>query len=274
MKTTGRSFIGIFLVAMAILGMFIGLAGIAGAWVANGALKTSLGDTLALLDTTLQASADGLALADRLLGQAEISLGGAAGALQATGKSIQEIAPVIDSLAQVAAKDVPNTITKAQQALQSAQASAQIVDTTLSLLTSIPFLPVTRYSPQVPLADSLQEISTSLGPISKSLAALEGPIKNSGSNLAVMQARVGEIAAAMKEINASLEEARKLVARYQGVVATLQPQLGQARSNLPATIDLVSVLLTLFFLWLGLAQIGLLIQGLQWAGFLGDRVRA
>ena len=146
--------------------------------------------TLDLLDSTLQTTADGITLAEQSLDQTNSSLNTLVDTLETTGKSVHDTIPMVESLSQVATKDVPGTIAQTQAALQSAQASAQVIDATLTIITSIPFLFVEPYSTQKPLAEALKDVSLSLDPIAQSLSSLDESLQASLDNLSRMENRV------------------------------------------------------------------------------------
>jgi hypothetical protein len=64
------------------------------------------------------------------------------------------------------------------------------------------------------------------------------------------------------QINTGLADAERVVGRYQGVVADLQADVRTLRDRLPTWLTWASVGISLVLLWLGTAQLGLLIQGL------------
>lgn len=270
MKRAIFSFLGILLVAASLAGMTISIFGVIGLWRVETGLKTSLVETLTLLDTTLQTTSDGLAVASQSLDQADDSLASLVAAIQAAGKSVEDTLPLIDTLATVTTHDLPQTISTSQQAIQSARVSANVIDSTIRALSAIPFLGITGTNNAVPLSASLADLSNSLDPISDSLASMEGSLAASRDNLSAIGASSVDIAnniAAIRAIRASLGQARQVITQYESVVATLQQQVAAARQNAPTALDRVAWFITIVIIWLGLTQIGLLLQGLEMLGF-------
>ena len=70
----------------------------------------------------------------------------------------------------------------------------------------------------------------------------------------------------VSEISASLENARTVLVEYQAVVADLQSLVTRTRQGLPQWLWWLRIGLSLILAWLGLAQIGLLTQGLELIG--------
>jgi hypothetical protein len=67
-------------------------------------------------------------------------------------------------------------------------------------------------------------------------------------------------------MDASLRDAQGVVSRYQGVVASLQADMRTLRGELPSGLNLVAWGIALILIWLGVAQVGLLSQGLEMLG--------
>lgn len=267
MKRAIFSFLGILLVVASISGMAISIFGIVGLWRIEANIKTSVNETLALLDTALQTTSDGLAVASQSLDQADDSLAALVITIQAAGKSVEETLPLIDTLSSVTTRDLPQTISTSQQAIQSARVSANVIDSTMRTLAAVPFLGVAGYNNTVPLSDSLADLSNSLDPISDSLTSMEESLSASRDNLSDIGASSAEVAKNIAAIRASLGQARQVITQYESVVTTLQQQAAAARKNAPANLDRVAWFITIVFLWLGLTQIGLLLQGLEMLGF-------
>lgn len=259
-------FVGILLIAASVGGLAISITGIIGVWRVEKDMKAGLEDTLTLLDTNLQTTADGLRIAGRSLDQATGSLDTLGDAIQTTKKSVHDTIPLIDTVAQLTTRDLPTTISTTQQALTSAQSSARVVDSTLTILTSIPLLRVNRYQTQVPLGDALGDVSASLDPLPDSLSSMDESLANARGNLSTTEEQFDEIAVDIDDIGTSLTDAREVTTQYLQVVSGLQQQLASARNSLPGYIDAISWFVTVALVWLGLTQIGLMVQGLEMMG--------
>lgn len=267
MKRALFSSLGILLVVASISGMAISVFGIVGLWRIETDIKTSVNETLALLNTALQTTSDGLAVASQSLDQADDSLAALVAAIQVAGKSVEETLPLIDTLSTVTTRDLPQTISTSQQAIQSARVSANVIDSTMRALSAIPFLGITGYNNTVPLSASLADLSNSLDPISDSLTSMKESLSASRDNLSDIGASSAEVAKNIAAIRASLGQARQVITQYESLVTTLQQQVVIARKNAPASLDWVARFITIVFFWLGLTQIGLLLQGLEMLGF-------
>lgn len=266
MKRAFSSFLGILLITTALAGIGISIVGIVGIWNIAAELKTSTAETLTLLDTALQTTSEGLTVASRSLEQADDALLSLTAAVEATGDSVKKTLPLIDTLSAVTTRELPQTISKSQQAIQSAQSSARIIDSTLSALASIPLIGLRGYDSTRPLSGALAELSKSLDPISASLRSMEESLMTSKDSLSAIGASTDEIAGDLTNIRASLAQAKQATAQYMEVVETLHQKVKTAQENLPAALDRLAWFITIALAWLGLTQIGLLLQGLERLG--------
>lgn len=267
MKRAIFFFVGILLIAASISGIVISISGIVGLWRVESEVKTSLIETLALLEKALQTTSDGLAAASQSLEQADNALASATSAILTAERSLEDTLPLLDTLNEVATQELPQTISKSQQAIRSAQASAKIIDSTLSTLASIPLIGLRGYDSSQPLSKSLAELSGSLDPIANSLASVQEPLTTSKASLAAIDQSAGEIAKDLLSIRASLTRARQVITEYEDVVNTLHQKVKTSQSSLPNALDRTAWFISLALGWLGLTQIGLLFQGLELLGF-------
>lgn len=275
MKRAIFSSLGILLVTISVAGMAISLFGIVGLWQLEANLQTSLQETLSLLSNALQTTADGLAIASQSLDQADSALVSLSAAVEAAGDSVEKTLPLIDTLSTVTTQELPQTISKSQQAIQSAQSSARIIDSTLATLASIPLIGLRGYDRTRPLSGSLAELSKSLDPIATSLRSMEESLTTSKDSLSAIGASTAEIASDITNIRNSLAQAKQVTTQYIQIVADLRQKVNTTQESLPAALNRLSGFFTIVLLWLGLTQIGLLLQGLELLGLkLGNPQQA
>jgi peptidoglycan hydrolase CwlO-like protein len=266
MKKGFYKLIGILLVIAAVIGLVICIAGIVGAWQVRGVVSVNLGQTLDLLDSTLGATGDALVVADQSLGTAQQSVDALATTIQTTGKSISDTVPLIDSLTKLTTQDLPDTVIATQKALDGAKTSAQMIDTTLALITAIPLLPLEPYTPDVPLSKALGDVSASMDPLSQSFASMETSLNLTHDNLASISGQIDAIANNVTQIKTSLATAGDVIGQYKDVIDLLQKQIGVAKASLPQVMNIMAWLFTVVLVWLGLTQVGLLMQGFEMLG--------
>lgn len=259
-------FLGLLLTLTALAGIIISIFGIIRLWQTETEWKAQAQDVLTLLDTTLQTTSDGLQTASTALEQADSALTSLADATQTASNSLDDTLPLIDTLSEITTRDLPQAISRSQQAIQSAQVSARIIDSTLSTLASIPLIGLRGYDTSRPLSGALAELSRSLDPISASLLTIEPSLTQSKTSLAAISADADEIHADLMEIRGSLQQAKNVITEYARTVTALHDRVKTARTELPAALDRIAWFVSMLLTWLGFTQIGLLLQGLQLLG--------
>ena len=173
---------------------------------------------------------------------------------------------MLDVLTKITTISLPDTILSTQKALDSAQTSAGFIDRTLDFLSSIPFLGVKQSPTKAPLGDALGDVSASLDDVPTTLKSMDGSLTDARTNLGSIEGQFTAISDDIRKIGDSLATAKEVTTQYQDVVASLQEKVTQTRENLPVTLALVGIILTILFIWLGLTQIGLMMQGLEMMG--------
>lgn len=266
MRRVTFSILGIMLIIAAIAGILISIVGIAGLWKIERSARTSLVNTLDLLGTTVQTTHDGLSIASRSLSQADESLTAVTDMLEATGRSVEDMIPFMDSLKKMTIEDLPGALSSTKTAFQSAQSSAGVIDNTLSLLTAIPFLSTPNYNNQPPLSTAFGGVSDSLDPISESLTSMEGSLSSTKDNLGEIEGSFTSISDSLSGIKTSLSDAQGVTDQYLTVLEDLGDQVEQSKKRLPAALQSISWFITIALVWLALTQIGLLMQGAEMLG--------
>ena len=266
MRRVTFSVLGILLIVAAIAGILISLVGIIGLWRIEKAAKVSLVNTLDLLGTTVQTTHDGLSIASRSLDQADDSIAAVSDILTATGSSVKDMIPFMDSLKKMTVEDLPGALSSTKVAFQSAQASAGVIDNTLSLLTAIPFLSTPTYNNQPPLSTAFGGVSDSLDPISESLTSMEGSLTSTKDNLGEIENSFTDISGSLSGIKTSLSDAKEVTDQYLTVLEDLREQVEGSKKRLPATLDAIAWFITIALVWLALTQLGLLMQGAEMLG--------
>ncbi len=263
--------IGITVIIAAIAGLIICIGGIIGVWMAREPVATSLTNTLELLNATLQATSDGLTVADQSLSQAADTVKALENTIRTMAKAVEETVPMMESITSLMDTSLPEAIQATQSALTSAQSSARSVESALTLMTSIPFLPIKPYQPEVPLADTLGEVAASLDPIPQSFTAMEDSMKSSKGNVIMLSAQINIIADNVSELSTNLANAQQVLEQYHLVIDTVQNKVAIALENLPLFLNGVAILVTIILVWLGLTQVGLLYQGFEMVGSEGKK---
>jgi hypothetical protein len=258
-----RRIIGMTFIVAAIIGLIFSLAGVIFVWAVKEPITQNLVSTIDLIETTLEATGSGLMVADDTLTQAMADLGILEDTIQTASKSLEDSVPMVEMLSNLTSGSLPEAIEATQTGLETAQDAARSIESTLRLITSIPFLPIESYAPDVSFTDALEDVATSLEPIPDALLTMEDTLNTTKGNLVLIAAQVRIISRNIGELRNSLYQMQLIIDQYQDVITTLEDRVETFRVNLSTIINVAAVLFTIIFIWLGIAQLGLLTQGLE-----------
>jgi prefoldin subunit 5 len=258
-----RRIIGITFIVAAIFGLIFSLTGAVFVWVVKEPITQNLISTLDLIDTTLEATSTGLTVADDTLTQAITDFGTLESTIQTASKTLEDSVPMVETLSNLTSESLPGAIEATQTGLNTVQDAARSIESTLRLITSIPFIPIESYDPEVSFTEALDDVTTSLEPIPDALLAMEDTLNTTKGNLVLIAAQVRIISRNIGELRESLYQMQLVIGQYQGVITTLQDRVEAFRINLATIINVSAWLFTIIFIWLGIAQLGLLTQGLE-----------
>jgi len=237
------------------------VVGMIALWQYEARLKVQLDDTLAVVEDTVTGMNAGLILADKTLDQTTAMADTLAETLRATGESVENAIPLLESVRQVTTIDLPDTVRSTQVALDAAQASAKVIDTAMAILRAIPFLGLGGAS-EAPLGETLKNVSASLDDIPTTLLSMDESLSTSTEDMAEMPAMLTDMAANVDSIRTNLKDAQVVTDQFLVTMASLEGKVTVAREKTPATLDRIALMLTLVMLWLAMTQIGLLVQGM------------
>lgn len=263
MKTLSKRIIGSAMVVLAVVSLLITIYGITQVWQNKEPVEEYISSSLDLASTTLQTTADGLIVVSQSLASVSNSVSSLESTVGTLAKSIEDTTPLVSSLATLTGEVLPDAVISAQTSLESAQDGAKIIDTVLRTLT---IFNRSAYDPQVPLHEALGKVSDGLNEIPESLSTMESSLTTTNDNMEVMQAEISLIAENIGDISEGLEEGQKVIEQYQEIIADIQSGIERWQSLLPDLINKGAWLLTFILVWLGITQIGLLVQGLAMFG--------
>jgi methyl-accepting chemotaxis protein len=258
-----RKIIGISFIVAAIFGLIFSFAGIVLVWSVKAPLTENLTNAIDLIDTTLEATSTGLTVVDETLTKTVSDLTSLENTVQTAANGIDGSVPMVENLSGLLSGSIPQAIEATQTGLTSLQDAAGTVESTLQLLTSIPFLPIESYDPEQSFSDALDDVSQSLDAIPQSLADMEDTLNTTQGNLIMLGAQARIVSRNIAELKSSVFEIQRVLEQYQKVITTAQERMNSLQENLTTIINVSAWIFTIIFIWLGIAQLGLLTQGLE-----------
>jgi hypothetical protein len=258
-KITGYT----FLIAAA-AGFIFGILGLIELWVIRPEITQTVSDNLALFNSALNSTQDGLTIVDKMVQTTALDVTSLQVTTQALSQTIRDSNPMLDSLSKLAGKDLPAAITATQVSLASAQNSALLIDNVLTTLTSIPFLFTTPYKPVVPLNTALAQVSDSLNSLTPALATINASLTTGKTNMNIVEGEITKISETAQGLSSALSSAGNVVKQYQSVAIQLKSQVEAAQRAAPTLISTIAWILTFLLLWFLIAQLNLCLQGFEW----------
>jgi len=263
MKNSFRRISAYLLIFSGAIGVALSLVSLVVLWLYKQPVESALIHQIDNVNSALKTTSEGLNLVSQSLSTTTGSVSTLENTVETLAQSIQDTTPMIDTLSIFISEDLPATITSTQTSLIAAQSSARIIDNVLGIVTKIPFFPGEPYNPPVPLHIALGRVSSSLDDLPRTFIAMDTSLKATSQNLTLIQANIHLIAKDISQVKQSLSEANQVVSQYQLLVSRLQKNLKNMQTQAPLWLDALAWALTIFLVWIGSSQVGLLLLGLD-----------
>ena len=258
-----RRIVGVLLVFAAVAGIIFSLIGLVELWRYRPVVTKSVIDSLALGDQALGTTQEVLTIVGQVVQTSTTDVVSIQATTKALDFAIQGTDPMLDALIRLTSKDLPAVVSTTQTSLASAQSSALIIDNALAALTSIPFLPVAAYKPDVPLHTALARVSTSLNTLTPALAAINTSLTGDKTNLGVVEVELSKISETTQGISSSLGSAQTVIDQYKAFITQLKASVETAQRKAQTWIMAITWILSFVLGWILIVQLGLGMQGLD-----------
>lgn len=253
---------GMILILAAILGLVVSVSGIVFLYQNKTLIENQLISIVDLLDQTMTITSDGFTVINDALGQAEESIGLMQTITEGVADTVGSTGPALDAIGTLVGKDIVGIMEETQTALDAAQSSALLIDDTLKFISAVPFIGA-KYRPDKPLHTSLSEVSQSMDNMPKSLEAVETNLSSTVEGLALLEGGISDLADSIGAADKSLASAQTVITEYSGTIDSLQLSIKSVKDTLPGTLEKALFGLSMLFVWMGIAQLGLFTQGLD-----------
>jgi methyl-accepting chemotaxis protein len=249
-----------------VLGTVLAVGGLLLVWDAEPSVSSAFTETIDLLDSTLVTTSESMELLNGMLLRMKGDLAGIRLSLDDASRSMQATADVTDSVADLIGEDFSMVVSETQQSLLTVQNSAQMIDNTLSLISRIPLIGPSLsggYRRDMPLGSSIQGVSESLEPVSGSLKDVQSGLKQTSQNFELMKDDLENLIVTIDGIEASLADAETKMTDYQLLFSRSKEKLQTVRTAAPKFVRNALLAGTVFFIWLLIAQVAMLLQGVD-----------
>ncbi len=260
MKGISRRTTGTILSILAILGIVFSLVGIASVWIFRPRVTNALRGTLETLQAALSTTGGGIGtLRSTLAGVREdlTLLQTSLDNIQLTAESTSDS---LEGSANLIGDDLTLTITDTQTALDSAAASAEIIDDTFTFLASVPLLGV-DYQPETPLHLRLTQVASGLEEVPGDLQEIEANLNATASGLDTFAEDLDALSENLAHFTDNLDDAEALLDSYDLILTDATSQSAALQNQLTGISIFASSFLSGMLLWLGVAQFNVLLRG-------------
>ena len=263
MNSQLKRIFGIVLVIVSIVSLIISAGGVIALWGARPAINMALEDTFQLVSETAVTTQQALNVADQALQDAAKTIAVLSGSITSLAKSMGGAQDALTSVTQLVQTDLPKTIDTAQTALESAAATAKVVDNFLSGISRISFLNI-NYNPEVPLDKAITNIGDSLNDLPATLTKIGSDLNNVNSSMPDMVKAIDSLGTTISSITSTLDKAQTVIKDYAAQLVRASVAVQQISDGVPTYVTLFIAVLTFIMLWIIAVQIIVLAVGLRW----------
>lgn len=272
----------ILLVSLILVALLLGGAYFVGQAV--DAVADGLDNVLVLTTDTLGNVSLTLEQTKATIAEANNALDTATEATLNLSKTMNDMAPLMDSTTQVVSEDVPGNIEAVQAAIPNIVQVAGVVDNALTKLSDfgfeqtipIPFNPITfgfdlgiEYEPEEPFDETISALGDSLEGMPEELRSLQGDLEILSADLDVLAGNIDTAAGDIDAINEQVALFIPILDEYLRIVGQIDDSLEGVRAQLFAQLDTVKMALVALLVFLSLTQLAPLYLG--WELLTGKR---
>ena len=254
-------FVLILTSAAALLLSLLGLARLPGA--SSNLTKTST-EVINTTLSTIQITRQSLATASDVLEQADSSLSVVVTTINDVGSTLQDTDDLVGNLGNVAGENLPEVIDSTQESLITAQESAQVIEGVLRTLNGLSFLTGVSYNPDIPMPESIGEISIALDGLSPAFKDMQGNLEILQANLSLVESNVSGLSENLSDIQASVADAQTLISDYDVLLHDIENDLENASKRVSSSIRIAAWIAGFFIIWLIVVQVAMIMRGWEY----------
>ena len=269
-----RRLLGIIMLVIGLAGIVLSFAGaIIGQRLITGigvALDANLRLTVESLDTVNES----LVLTRQTIRQIAAGLE----TMELTGEqaasSLEDMRPMVEQISRVLTDDVAGGLETFQQSMPDLIEVADSIDETLTTLSrfridrTILGIPLRydlgiNYDPEIPFAQSVEELGASIEGLPEELRVLETHLDVADDNLGEISANARQLAQDLGSVNETVGELGPQLDDFTGTLTELADSARQIRATLAQQLDTFQTVWTIIMVWLALTQVAPLYLGYE-----------
>ena len=262
MRPAQNKIIPILIIWVTAIGLLLSIFFLIQIWRLRQPVTDKLRSAVNQTSDILQTTGDGLDLISQVIKNVYTSTLYLDDTTNALAQTIQSTSLFIDSAGSFVGEDLINTITNTQRTLDTAQASALVIDNILTTLSRVPLIGI-NYNPSLPLNTALGEVSKSLDPLQESLKGFQSNLGSTRTDMQEFKDQLLILDQNISAINKNLASSQAVIDDYRTQVSILTSWADDAKTSLPVWVKTIFWILTIIILWLVLIQVGILLQGIS-----------
>lgn len=249
MRSINR-FIAWVVIVFVVVSILLAILAIAGSWLVNERVTSDILYVLNGLQTGLSAVESSLQRLDTALSSARELTQTILSAADGLGERIEESSPVLDLLTKTVNEDLVSRVNAARETVIAIRDAVTAFNASLEAINALPFIEVPT------LTDQLQSVSDRLADLALMVQELRGLVAQVKTG--VVETLVTPITQTATRIDNELATVQATLQSYMQQVDGVQSAVATLQSRVPVWIDIASVALSLFFLWIIIAQLAML----------------
>ena len=253
---------GIILAVVGLAGVVLGGIGIYQIWRVKPAVETRLLGMLGTTKETLETTQTGLTHLNQSLDTIDGNITTLNQTIVTVAQSLNDAGPVLESISVLLQEELPATLEATQTSLETAEASAKLLDSVMRALTSIPFYPGEKYNPPIPLDVTVKNVALSLEDVPEALIEVGDELDSNQENFSDIEDDLLALSVTLAGINTNISNTKITLEDYQTLLTDAGTQIKLIEGGLPATLTSLAQLLSVVIGWLIFTQMGLVVQGL------------
>jgi hypothetical protein len=252
MMRTLKRILAVVVIALCVIGILVGAAGIVGVWQANDQVTQALVNTVSGLESVVSGIGEGLERLTDGLNSASASVALVEDTVTVAGETLAQSAPVLELLTRIFGDQLLPSVNAGLETARGLGESALAVNSALLTINTLPGISVPALSPELSsLAQDLVDLESQVE---------EGVAEIRGMKATAIEGVVTPVTDRTDTLQSRLETASRKAASASARVSETQLSLAKLRKNIPIYIDLASLVVSLVLAWLLLAQFSLLLH--------------
>ncbi|MBT3189072.1 MAG: hypothetical protein HN736_05140 [Anaerolineae bacterium] len=254
-----RQILGGTLIALSAILLILSLIGIGAAWYYNEPLTKETASRYSMIDDELAQAESALKNAQEELKRALRIVESAEASLESLSEQTTMAKELLDKVTDILDKTITPGLEASKEKVNEAQKTLDDLRSSIETLNKIPFV-------NLELPDD--EILNFFVEITDSLEAEITQVEDVADQASVFLSDTSYLLGGdLLETKENIKELQKVITEYEEKIGIWREELAMLKAETPDWIDRASIILTIFLLWFGFSQFGLLLHGLTlWQG--------